>query len=296
MAYFWLAIQNNRSLIFAGGTGSGKTSSMNAVSFFIPPNSKIVSIEDTREVDLPHRNWIQSVTRGRVSAEGQGEIGMYHLLQAALRQRPEYIIVGEIRTDERVALTFFQALSTGHTAYTTFHADSPETVLTRLNNKPLNVPMQMLADLDIISVQRQVHLDDERVRRNHSVAEISDIDDNENVETFEIFDRDGATDTHEKVGDSQVLAEIAEEYGWSDDQLQSELDDRQDVLRYLVENDITSYTAVANAIQEFYRKRSELLDAVRDGSLTEAALLDGQQYDIDTLTPKDLGVENLVND
>ena len=296
MAYFWLAIQNNRSLIFAGGTGSGKTSSMNAVSFFIPPNSKIVSIEDTREVDLPHRNWIQSVTRGRVSAEGQGEIGMYHLLQAALRQRPEYIIVGEIRTDERVALTFFQALSTGHTAYTTFHADSPETVLTRLNNKPLNVPMQMLADLDIISVQRQVHLDDERVRRNHSVAEISDIDDNENVETFEIFDRDGATDTHEKVGDSQVLAEIAEEYGWSDDQLQSELDARQDLLRYLVENDITSYTAVANAIQEFYRKRSELLDAVRDGSLTEAALLDGQQYDIDTLTPKDLGVENLVND
>jgi len=296
MAYFWLAIQNNRSLVFAGGTGSGKTSSMNAVSFFIPPNSKIVSIEDTREVDLPHRNWIQSVTRGKVSAEGQGEIGMYHLLQAALRQRPEYIIVGEIRTDERVALTFFQALSTGHTAYTTFHADSPETVLTRLHNKPLNVPMQMLADLDIISVQRQAHLDDERVRRNHVVAEIGDAGDHDSVQTRQIFRRDAASDSYDRVADSGVLAEIADEYGWDDDQLRQQLDDRRAVLRYLVDNDITSYTAVANAIQWFYRKRSELLAAIRAGSLTEAHLAAGQQYAVDTLSPTDLGVEDLVHD
>ncbi|MFC7132181.1 MULTISPECIES: type II/IV secretion system ATPase subunit [Salinibaculum] len=296
MAYFWLAIQNNRSLVFAGGTGSGKTSSMNAVSFFIPPNSKIVSIEDTREVDLPHRNWIQSVTRGKVSAEGQGEIGMYHLLQAALRQRPEYIVVGEIRTDERVALTFFQALSTGHTAYTTFHADSPETVLTRLNNKPLNVPMQMLADLDIISVQRQAHLDDERVRRNQVVAEIGDAGDDDTLQTRQIFRRDAKSDSYERVADSGVLAEIADEWGWSDEDLREQLDQRRAVLRYLVDNDITSYTAVANAIQQFYRKREDLLAAIRAGTLTEADLLEGQQYDIDTLTPSDLGVGDLVGE
>nr|WP_276276209.1 type II/IV secretion system ATPase subunit [Halomicroarcula sp. SYNS111] len=172
MAYYWVAIQNNKSLIFAGGTGSGKTSSMNAISFFIPPRSKIVSIEDTREIDLPHENWIQSVTRTPLTAEGRGEVSMYNLLNAALRQRPEYLLVGEIRTEERVALTFFQAMSTGHTAYTTFHADSVDTVISRLQNAPLNVPVQMLQDLDIVSIQRQTYLGEKRVRRNAETAEI----------------------------------------------------------------------------------------------------------------------------
>ena len=107
MAYFWLAIENGKSLMFAGGTGSGKTTSMNSVSFFIPPDAKVVSIEDTLEITLPHENWIQSITRKSASATGQGEVSMYELLQSSLRQRPEYILVGEIRTDPNVALTFF---------------------------------------------------------------------------------------------------------------------------------------------------------------------------------------------
>jgi flagellar protein FlaI len=289
MAYFWLAIENNRSLIFAGGTGSGKTSSMNAISFFIPPNSKIVSIEDTREVDLPHQNWIQSVTRTGVSSQGQGEVSMYRLLQAALRQRPEYIIVGEIRTEERVALTFFQALSTGHTAYTTFHADSPRTVLHRLNNKPLNVPTQMLQDLDIIAIQKQTFLDDERVRRTDVIAEIVPGQESlDRVETVDIFERDAHTDSFEQVADSTVLEEIAETWGWDERELQAQLDNRRAVLEYLLENDITQYTDVAAAVQLFHRKPEFIMDMIRTGSLTARDLR--AEVDLDELTPEDLGL------
>ncbi|WP_423999611.1 type II/IV secretion system ATPase subunit [Haloarcula salina] len=273
MAYYWIAIQNNKSLIFAGGTGSGKTSSMNAISFFIPPASKIVSIEDTREIDLPHENWIQSVTRSPLTAEGRGEISMYNLLNAALRQRPEYLLVGEIRTDENVALTFFQAMSTGHTAYTTFHADSVETVISRMQNPPLNVPVQMLQDLDIISVQQQTYLGDRRVRRNHSVAEVLPQEyDSDDVRTKNVFKRDANTDSHEAVSDSKLLAEIASDRGWSDTELQAQIDDRVRLLRYMADEDITGYVEVASAIQLFDKDPESLLRRVESGRLTAAFL------------------------
>ncbi|RUM33846.1 MAG: secretion system protein E, partial [Archaeoglobus sp.] len=121
MAYLWLCIENRKNLIFAGGTASGKTTSTNAVALFIPKKAKIVTIEDTRELVLPHKNWIPAVTREALQ-KGAKPIDMYDLLKAALRQRPEYIIVGEVRGRE--ALTLFQAMSTGHTTYSTLHADS----------------------------------------------------------------------------------------------------------------------------------------------------------------------------
>jgi len=259
MAYFWLAIQNNKSLVFAGGTGSGKTSSMNAVSFFIPPNSKVVTIEDTREIDLPHDNWIQSVARPGLTAEGRGEVSMYQLLQSALRQRPEYLIVGEIRTEERVALTFFQAMSTGHTAYTTLHADSVDTVISRLQNPPLNVPVQMLQDLDVISIQQQTYIGDRRVRRNRTTAEVMPPEyGQQTVETKRIFHRDTESDVHEQVGDSALMREIAADRGWTDEQLARELAERERLLTTLADRKITGYVEVAAAI-ELYDKDSEMV-------------------------------------
>ena len=215
MAYFWLAIENNRSLIFSGGTGSGKTTSMNAVSMFIPEDSKVVSIEDTREITLPHDNWIQSLTRESITSEGRGEVTMYQLLQAALRQRPEYLLVGEIRTEQDVAFTFFQAIGTGHTAYTTIHAESVEGVLNRLENDPLAVPVQMLLELDIVSIQKQTFKSGDRVRRNDGVTEIRAGDDaGESVRAIDVFQRDADTDTHRKVNKSAVLQDIADDRGW----------------------------------------------------------------------------------
>ncbi|WP_418771151.1 type II/IV secretion system ATPase subunit [Halorientalis halophila] len=291
MAYFWLAIENNKSLIFAGGTGSGKTSSMNAVSFFIPPRSKVVSIEDTREIDLPHENWIQSVSRGGASADGRGDVSMFELLQAALRQRPEYLLVGEIRTEERVALTFFQAMSTGHTAYTTLHADTVETAMSRLRNPPLNVPVQMLQDLDIVSIQSQAFVDDRRVRRNRTVAEIEPGADDSTIDVEPIFSRDAASDTHERVGESRVLADIAEDRGWSAERLQRELEDRETVLGYLSDHGITGYDEVARAIHLYSRDPDRILAEVESAELDRQTLLDTGP-DIDEISPTELGASD----
>lgn len=272
MAYFWLAIENNKSLIFAGGTGSGKTTSLNAISFFIPPDSKVVSIEDTREITLPHDNWIQSVARRAVAASGQGEVSTYALLQASLRQRPEYLLVGEIRTEQSVALTFFQAIATGHTAYTTVHADSVEGALSRLQNPPLSVPVQMLDELDILAVQQQIFLDDQRVRRTDGVTEIITDEDHTRVGTKRLFQRNPTDDSHERIGDSVVLAEIAEARGWSDTRLDEAIARRERVLQYLVDADITTYRDVAATIHTFKRDPSYVIDAIESDSLEPGTL------------------------
>ncbi|WP_255148909.1 type II/IV secretion system ATPase subunit [Halorarius halobius] len=265
MAYFWLAIESNKSLVFAGGTGSGKTSSMNAVSFFIPPSSKVVSIEDTREIDLPHDNWIQSVTRDSASGEGRGEVSMYALLQSALRQRPEYILVGEIRTEERVALTFFQAMGTGHTAYTTMHADSIDTVLNRLQNPPLSVPRAMIQDLDIVSIQRQTFVEDGRVRRNQQVTEMRDPpeDDPMALRTRNVFERNAREDVHQQVNESTVLADIAEERGWTGAELDAEMARREGVLRFMLEEEVLDYRDVAAVLQLYAKDPEYVVERVR---------------------------------
>jgi flagellar protein FlaI len=196
---------------------------------------------------------------------------MYNLLQAALRQRPEYILVGEIRTEQNVALTFFQAMGTGHTAYTTVHADNVETAVSRLQNPPLSVPTQMLIDLDIISIQRQTFLGDRRVRRNAAVAELK-ADDvaADSVDWDSIFEWDAESDTHERVGESGVLDEIARERGWSKEQLSAEFETRRRLLQYLVDEGIRGYTDVATAIQAYTRNPGKVLAAVDDGSFDPA--------------------------
>ncbi|WP_276260277.1 type II/IV secretion system ATPase subunit [Haloglomus litoreum] len=263
MAYFWLAIENNRSLVFAGGTGSGKTTSLNAVSFFIPKKSKVVSIEDTREISLPHENWIQSLTRESVTEEGRGEVTMYEQLQTALRQRPEYILVGEIRTEANVALTFFQAMATGHTAYTTIHSESVTGVINRLENDPLGVPTQMVKELDIVSIQRQVMLDGERVRRNARVTELLSRGEVDDVSVHDVFEWDAANDSYNEMFDSRVLDDIADDRGWDHKRLNQELDRRVEVLEYLVDQDITWYEDVARVIHTFMHDQERVLEAIR---------------------------------
>ena len=149
VAYMWLAVENGINALIAGGTAAGKTSTLNALCLFIPRESKIVSIEETREINLPHPNWIPGVVRSGfgevVGNKVIGEIDLYDLMKAALRQRPEYILVGEIRGKE--AYVLFQAMATGHTTYSTVHADSAQSLIHRLEGKPIEIPRIMLADI-----------------------------------------------------------------------------------------------------------------------------------------------------
>lgn len=250
MAYLWLCIENNKSLIFAGGTASGKTSSLNAVSLFIPWQAKIISLEDTRELKLPHPNWIPGITRDSFTADGRGTIDMYDLLRAALRQRPEYLLVGEVRGKE--ALTLFQAMSTGHTTFSTMHADSVSSAIHRLENPPISVPRSMIQALNIISIQSQTYVKGKRVRRNMKLVEITDIDPaTRNIRTNDIFAWDALTDKFHRVGESKAVNEIMIRRGWSTADLKRELINRQKILEFMINNKITDFNAISTIIHDY---------------------------------------------
>ncbi len=248
LAYLWLATENKKNILIAGGTASGKTCSLNALSMFIWPDAKVVSIEDTRELSLYQENWLPSITR---PAPGERAIDMYELLRSALRQRPEVIIVGEVRGKE--ALTMFQAMVTGHTVYSTMHAGSMQEVVHRLEGEPINVPHHMLSSLDIICLQLLTYFRDQRVRRNQSIVEVVGIDPASGaLRTNRVFERNPLTDEFEKVGESHVLREIAQERGWSALQLEKELRNRRAILEYLANNKIKRMAEVAAIIRQYH--------------------------------------------
>ena len=250
MAFLWLSIENHKSLIFAGGTASGKTTSLNAVSLFIPSNAKIVSIEDTREVELPQRNWIASVTRPSFSDDDKGDIDEFDLLEAALRQRPDYIVMGEIRGEE--GRTAFQVMSTGHTTYTTFHADSVGEVLKRFTTDPINVSKTMFTALDLVSIQTSTRVQGKKVRRNKSITEINHYDaENDEINVQDVFQWQAETDEFLQMGDSNTLEDIMFDRGWSRAMLDEELRKRRVVLAYLIDRGLNSYAQVAATFQAF---------------------------------------------
>ncbi|MDK2974746.1 MAG: archaeal flagellar protein FlaI [Methanofollis sp.] len=267
IAFLWLAVEAGNSAIFAGGTASGKTTSLNAISLFIPPQAKIVSLEDTRELKLPHPNWIPSVTRDSFDTGGKGEIDMYELLRAALRQRPEYIIVGEVRGKE--AQTLFQAMSTGHVTYATIHADSVASVVHRLENPPLNVPRNMLTALNLVCVQVQARVGGQRIRRNKQIIEILDIDPRTNeLITNEVFSWHQATDEIRYSGKSYVLESIMETRGWSEARMREELKRRQEILEWMRIKKIRHYRDVSKMLISYFRDPDAVMKIVR-GDLYE---------------------------
>jgi len=262
IAFFWLAVESGKSCIFAGGTASGKTTSLNAISLFMPPLAKIVTLEDTRELKLPHPNWIPSITRTSFDTEGKGEIDMYELLRAALRQRPEYLLVGEVRGRE--ALTLFQAMSTGHITYSTIHADSVASIVHRLENPPLDVPRNMLSALDLVSVQVQARVGGQRIRRNKQIVEILDIDPRTNeLITNEVFKWHPATDEITYSGKSFILEEIMEERGWDEERMREELKMRQEVLEWMRIRKIRNYRDVSNILIQYFRDPTTIMEKVR---------------------------------
>ncbi|KPN31408.1 type IV secretion system ATPase VirB11 [Halolamina pelagica] len=272
MAFLWLCIENHKSLIFAGGTASGKTTSLNAVSLFIPSNTKIVSIEDTREVELPQRNWIASVTRPSFSDDDKGDVDEFDLLEAALRQRPDYIVMGEIRGEE--GRTLFQVMSTGHTTYTTFHADNVGEVLKRFTTEPINVSKTMFTALDLVSIQTSTRVQGQKVRRNKSLTEINHYDaENDEINVQDVYQWQAETDEFLKMGNSNTLEEIMFDRGWDREKLDLEIFKRQTVLAYLIHEGLNTYTQVAATFQAFINDPETILSLMANDQL-EASLED----------------------
>ena len=261
-AYLWVAFQNEVPMLFVGGTASGKTTTLNAMCIFIPWQMKIVSIESTREVNRPQPNWVPGLTRQGFGGESnEGEIGEFELLKAALRERPEYIIVGEIRGAE--AYVLFQAMATGHCAYSTVHADSVPSLVHRLENKPIDIPRVLLPALEACVIQIQTRINGRRVRRSKQIVEIVGIDPNSlEVITNEVFRWNVANDDFIFSGKSYVLEKIMVKINYSQDEMRRELRTRKRILEWMVLNDIRKADQVSQIITEYYVRPHEILARV----------------------------------
>lgn len=263
LVYFWLAIENNKSLLFIGGTASGKTTSLNAVSHFIPPLAKVVSIEDTREITLYHENWIATVTRAGTTETSASAIDMFDLLKAAMRQRPEYIIVGEVRGVE--AQTLFQAMNTGHTTFSTMHAGDIDAAIHRLENEPLNVPRNMIQALDVVSLQALIYRGTERVRRATEIVEIIGIDPRtDNIQVNNVFEYDPVTDVTTFTGRSKVYNEIMAVRGWDKEMLNAEIGKRREVLEAMHDQEIRDYISVSCIFQAYAISAEHVIEHIHD--------------------------------
>ncbi|MGI0129534.1 MAG: type II/IV secretion system ATPase subunit [Thermoplasmata archaeon] len=242
MAYLWIAIENGQSMMVCGGTASGKTTTLNATLLFIPPQMKIVSIEDTRELNLPHENWVPSLTRAGfgaknlTSGKAPGEIDMFDLLAAALRQRPQYLMVGEVRGAE--AFIVFQAMATGKTCYTTFHAESVSAMVHRMENPPITLPRSLVSALNLVLLQRQVKVGTKMTRRVQSLTEIVGLDPETNeLITNSVYSWNPADDTFLYSGHSYVYERVAMMKNLSMKEMEREVRNRAEILDYLVYRD-----------------------------------------------------------
>jgi archaeal flagellar protein FlaI len=238
MSYLWIAIENGQSMMVCGGTASGKTTTLNATLLFIPPQMKIVSIEDTRELNLPHENWIPALTRSGFGAKNQltgkapGEIDMFDLLAAALRQRPQYLMVGEVRGAE--AFIVFQAMATGKTCYTTFHAESVAAMVHRMENPPISLPRSLVSALNLVLLQRQVKVGNKMTRRVQSLTEIVGLDPETNeLITNSVYSWNPSDDTFLYSGHSYVYERVAVSKNWTMKEMEREVRRRVEMLEFL---------------------------------------------------------------
>ncbi len=202
------------------------------------------------------------MTRETFTGGETGSIDMYDLLRAALRQRPEYLLVGEVRGAE--AYVLFQAMSTGHTTFSTLHADSVQSVVHRLENPPINVPRIMLQALDLIIIQVQVRIGEQRVRRAKSITEIVGVDPRTGeLLTNEVFTWSASKDEFTHSGRSYLLESVMHSRGWDDDHIKEELKKRQEILEWARMKNVKHYEDVAKIVVTYYREPDTLMEIVR---------------------------------
>ena len=263
-AFFWLCFDGlgvkSANAIISGGTSSGKTTTLNALSSFINPKERIITIEDTLELQIPHEHVIRMETRPP-NVENRGELTMNDLVKNSLRQRPDRIIVGEVRGSE--AITLFTALNTGHSGFGTLHSNDARETITRLTNAPMSVPNIMISAIDFIIMQNRIYRSDGvSFRRISEVAEVSGIEDGV-IQLNKIFEWDPQSDTIKNVGiTSKTLTEIANVSGNSLNSLYDEIKNREIVLQHMVDWNIRSIRDVSTVLEMYYLDSQKVLNRI----------------------------------
>ena len=263
-SFLWLAIEYGRSILVSGGVATGKTTILNAMSLFIKPELKIVSIEDTAELRLPHPHWVPGVARvaiTEIAGKKIGEVDLFDLLKESLRQRPDYLIVGEVRGRE--AYVLFQQIATGHSSMSTIHADSMERLVDRLTTPPIALPATLIEALDIVIFIVKMKYGQTYIRRIRSIYEITGFDRKSKIPTVnEIYRWNSVTDKYNKVNESTVLQKITTQYGIPMQFLKKEMEKRCKVINWMIENKIDDYIDVAKIIKLYYSRGQDLLDEI----------------------------------
>ncbi len=260
-ALIWLCIQNEISLLISGGTASGKTSILNASSIFFPPNRRIVSVEETRELTMPEfLQWVPMTTRAP-NPEGKGEVNLYELTINALRQRPDIIVVGEIRV-QKDAETLFEAIHTGHAVYGTVHADNAQDTIIRLTNPPISLPKILVNAIGgVVTAFRHRSKGIRRILEMGEILRSGDVG--------IIYKWNPRSDAFPQIGDMTRLADTLSLYsGYTLKEIGDDIVEKASILKWMVGKDITGVEEAGKVVADYYRDRNKLLDSISGDSGT----------------------------
>ena len=264
LAYFWLLLENGRNFLISGGTATGKTSILNLISLFIKPQMKIITIEDTAELRIPHPNWISEVARTPISGESTDEIDMFTLLKESFRQRPDYIIVGEVRGKE--AYVLFQQMAGGHSGLSTIHAEDFTKLVDRITNPPINLPPHIIQNLDVIIFMKRIRKGKTYIRRAHTITEVIGYDRESKLPvTNDVFKWNGKNDNYILSGNSVILKESSEMLGLSMDEIEKTIQERINIIEWIVQRDLKDYKEIASIIDLFYASPEDLMKKIKGG-------------------------------
>jgi flagellar protein FlaI len=263
IAYLWMVLDYGKSILISGGTATGKTTVLNVLSLFIRPEKKIVSIEDTPELKLPHPHWVPSVARTAISvveSKKIGEIDLFDLLRESLRQRPDYIIVGEVRGRE--AYVLFQEMATGHPSLATIHAENMPKLLDRLTTPPIELPPGLIESANVIVFLLATRYKGKQTRRVGSVLEVVGLDANKNPITNEVFKWNPITDTFDIQNNSMMLKNISDATGMSVQDITEEFKRRMLLLEWMRMRNISNYRDVNSVINIYYSSPDRVMSSI----------------------------------
>ena len=263
-AFLWLCFDGlgvrSANAIISGGTSSGKTTTLNALASFINPKERIITIEDTLELQIPHEHVIRMETRPS-NVENKGELTMNDLVKNSLRQRPDRIIVGEVRAEE--AITLFTALNTGHSGFGTLHSNSARETITRLTTNPMSVPKIMIQAIDFIIMQKRIYTPSGvSYRRISEVAEVVGSEEGV-IQLNKIFEWNPETDSIENVSiSSKTLTQIANLSGKSLYEINKEIENRELLLKHMVNQNIHRENEVNTILEMYYANPQKVLNRI----------------------------------
>ncbi len=257
LAYLWILVQYKMNILITGGTASGKTTLLNALAFFIPPEARVVSIEDTRELNLPRDNWLPSVTRGATGLGNVGEVDLFTLLKSSFRQNPDYVIVGEVRGKE--AYVLFQGMASGHSSISTIHAESVDTVIKRLETPPIELSPTLLNVLDCVCIMTHAIANKQETRKLKEIVEIINVTDDGIALTNTPFVWNPADDQFYFKKSTKIFEKIAKRFGMKIEEIDLEFRRRVNLIHKLQQTKVSGFKKVQEIINQYYKKPAEVL-------------------------------------